>query len=173
LHRYPNHKIENLRGNVNTRLRKLNESNWSGAIFAAAGLERIGLRPKNAIDIDWMLPAPAQGAILVVCREDDSFSFDACNKFNDSETALCTKVERDFLKILLGGCSTPISALAEIKNGELVFKGNVLSPDGKMIAEASAIKEENNASDAGVIAARKILENGGQAILEKLKNVTK
>jgi hydroxymethylbilane synthase len=172
LHRFPNHKIENLRGNVNTRLRKLNESNWFGAIFAAAGLERIGLRPKNAIDIDWMLPAPAQGAILVVCREDDTFSFDACNKFNDSEAALCTKVERDFLKTLMGGCSTPISALAEIKNGELVFKGNILSPDGKMIAEASAIKEENSASDAGVIAARKILENGGQAILEKLKDAT-
>ena len=66
LHRYPTHAIENLRGNVNTRLRKLNESDWQGAIFAAAGLERIGLRPKNSIDLDWMLPAPAQGAVVVV-----------------------------------------------------------------------------------------------------------
>jgi len=64
--RYPHHKIENLRGNVNTRLRKLKESKWQGAIFAAAGLERIGLRPDNAVELDWMLPAPAQGAIMVV-----------------------------------------------------------------------------------------------------------
>ena len=75
LHRYPNSFIENLRGNVNTRLRKLKESNWYGAIFAAAGLERINLRPANSIDLDWMLPAPAQGAIMVVCRTNDENAF--------------------------------------------------------------------------------------------------
>ena len=69
LSRYPNHTIENLRGNVNTRLRKLAEHNWNGAIFAAAGLERIEVRPGNSIELDWMLPAPAQGAIMVVCKE--------------------------------------------------------------------------------------------------------
>src|SRR5215211_6245761 len=68
-HRYPHHKIENLRGNVNTRLRKVQEHDWNGAIFAAAGLERIRLRPQNSVDLDWMLPAPAQGAVMVVCRE--------------------------------------------------------------------------------------------------------
>jgi hydroxymethylbilane synthase len=67
LHRYPHHRITNLRGNVNTRLRKLEEENWDGAIFAAAGLERINLRPASAIELDWMLPAPAQGAILPRC----------------------------------------------------------------------------------------------------------
>src|SRR4030095_14454511 len=63
LNRYPNHAIENLRGNVNTRLKKVSERNWNGAVFAAAGLERINLRPSNSIELDWMLPAPAQGAI--------------------------------------------------------------------------------------------------------------
>ncbi|RYY52870.1 MAG: hydroxymethylbilane synthase, partial [Chitinophagaceae bacterium] len=63
LNRFPNSRFENLRGNVNTRLRKLGESNWHGAIFAAAGLERINLRPAAAVELDWMLPAPAQGAI--------------------------------------------------------------------------------------------------------------
>ena len=92
---------------------KLKEHNWNGAIFAAAGLERIGLRPQNSIDLDWMLPAPAQGAITIACRNDDAFSFDTCNALNDRDTALCTKIERDFLRALLGGCSTPISALAE------------------------------------------------------------
>src|SRR5258705_700590 len=65
LHRYPNHVIANLRGNINTRLQKVKDNNWQGAIFAAAGLERINLRPQNCIELDWMLPAPAQGAIMV------------------------------------------------------------------------------------------------------------
>ena len=75
LNRYPNHQIENLRGNVNTRMQKVANSNWNGAIFAAAGIERIGLRPANSIDLEWMLPAPAQGAIMVVCREEDQACF--------------------------------------------------------------------------------------------------
>ncbi|MEJ7822786.1 MAG: hydroxymethylbilane synthase, partial [Chitinophagaceae bacterium] len=128
---YPNHLIENLRGNVNTRLKKVYNHEWNGAIFAAAGLERINLRPENSIDLDWMLPAPAQGAIMIVCRENDSVSFMACKHFNDDDTALCTKIERDFLRTLLGGCSTPISALAEVKNDKIIFKGNICSPDGK------------------------------------------
>ena len=119
LNRFPKHIIHNLRGNVNTRLRKLQEENWDAAIFAQAGLERINLRPVNSIVLEWMLPAPAQGAIMVVCRENDEFSFNACQKFNDSDTALSTKIERDFLRTLLGGCSTPISGLAEIKNNTI------------------------------------------------------
>src|SRR4030095_6093295 len=132
---YPTHKIETLRGNFNTRLNKLKKSNWHGAIFAAAGLERINLRPQNSVELDWMLPAPAQGAIMVVCREDDRYSLDACNNFNDIDTALCTKIERDFLKTLLGGCSTPISALAEVKRKYVYFRGNILSLDGKEKAD--------------------------------------
>ncbi|HEY0041100.1 MAG TPA: hydroxymethylbilane synthase, partial [Flavisolibacter sp.] len=130
LHRYPGHRTENLRGNVNTRLRKLEESHWNGAIFAAAGLERINLRPEKSIDLDWMLPAPSQGAIMVVCRKEDEYAFEACQSFNDERTALCTKIEKDFLRVLMGGCSTPISALAEIDGNTVSFRGNICSPDG-------------------------------------------
>ena len=170
--RYPHHKIENLRGNVNTRLRKLKESNWQGAVFAAAGLERIGLRPENAIDLDWMLPAPAQGAIMVVCRKDDEKTFECCSPFNHEETALCTKIERDFLIALMGGCSTPISALAEVKDGEVHFKGNIVSPDSYHMAECTAIDRLKDANDTGFKAAKNILESGAQAIIEKMKNAT-
>ena len=168
LHRYPNHTIENLRGNVNTRLKKVAESNWDGAIFAAAGLERISLRPANSIDLDWMLPAPAQGAIMVVCREVDTDSFKACQVFNDVETALCTKIERDFLRALLGGCSTPISALAEIKNDSIYFRGNIVAVDGsaKVAIEKSALISDSY--NLGNIAANEILEQGGQAILDTI-----
>lgn len=170
LHRYPNSIIENLRGNINTRLRKLNESNWNGAIFAAAGLERINLRPQNAIDLDWMLPAPTQGAIMVVCRSNDDEVFKACNFFNDEATALCTKIEKDFLKELMGGCSTPIAALAETINDEIIFKGNILSIDGKEKVEVNKAVSIKEATDLGVIAAHELLNSGGKEIAESIRN---
>lgn len=157
LHRYPNHTIHNLRGNVNTRLRKLFAEDWNGAIFAQAGLERIGLRPENSIELDWMLPAPAQGAIMVVCREDDEYFIDACREFNDEATALCVKIERDFLRALMGGCTTPISALAEIKGEEVFFRGNIFSPDGKEKTEISKTARLENAAELGYLAGREVL----------------
>lgn len=166
LNRYPHHAIENLRGNVNTRLKKVEESNWNGAIFAAAGLERINLRPENSIELDWMLPAPAQGAIMVVCRENDDLSFTACKNCNDVETELCTKIERDFLRTLLGGCSTPISALAQVKGDEVIFKGNVLSVDGMEKIEVEEKTEVLESFDLGAKAGAIILQNGGKKIIE-------
>jgi len=171
--RYPNHKIENLRGNVNTRLHKLKESNWQGAIFAAAGLERINLRPENSIDLDWMLPAPAQGAIMIVCREDDNYASQSCRSLNDEETALCTKIERDFLSGLMGGCSTPISALAQLKDGEVHFKGNIVSPDSYHMTECSYQYALAESRDLGFIAAKRLLSNGAQVIIDKFKNAAK
>lgn len=136
--RFPNHEICSLRGNVNTRLRKLESENWDAAIFAQAGLERINLLPKNSIVLDWMLPAPAQGAIVIVAREDDLKIQDKCSSLNDPETALCTQLEKTFLRSLMGGCSTPIGAIAIKVNNQIDFKGNILSPDGSkemMISE--------------------------------------
>lgn len=158
LHHFPQHAFENLRGNVNTRLRKVEESNWAGAIFAAAGLERIGLRPQNAVDLDWMLPAPAQGAIMVVCRTDDATTFGACQSFNDADTALCAKIERDFLKTLLGGCSTPISALAVVKNNNVVFKGNICSVDGAALEKIESERPADEAETLGLRAANDLLQ---------------
>ncbi len=173
LNRYPRHKIENLRGNVNTRLKKLKESNWHGAIFAAAGLERINLRPKNSIELDWMLPAPAQGAIMVVCREDDDYVFESCQSFNDEETTLCTKIERDFLSALMGGCSTPISALAKVRNGKVTFQGNIASPDGKEILSAGVRSPVADSSKIARTAVEGILSQGGQVVIDKFRNATK
>lgn len=168
LNRYPNHIIENLRGNVNTRLRKVAESDWNGAIFATAGLERINVRPEKSIELDWMLPAPAQGAIVVICRDEDIFTYEACQDFNDFKTALCTKIEKDFLRILLGGCSTPISALAEIENETLYFKGNIFAVDGSNRADIEKAVSLSDAESLGKIAALEILANGGQIIAESI-----
>jgi hydroxymethylbilane synthase len=168
LNRYPNDTIENLRGNVNTRLKKLKENHWNGAIFAAAGLERINLRPENSIDLDWMLPAPAQGAITVSCRGNDDISLSAASLLNDEATQICTMIERDFLRTLLGGCSTPISALAVFEDDRIIFKGNVCSTDGKQKFEITKEVAVENKNDLGVIAANEILhnENAKQVIYE-------
>jgi len=169
LHKYPAHQIHNLRGNVNTRLRKLEEEQWDAAIFALAGLERIHLRPANSLLLDWMLPAPAQGAIMVVCREEDETVFNACQSLNDPDTAFCTKVERDFLRALLGGCSTPISALAEIEDEELYFRGNILSLDGSRKVEIEKILPVEKANGLGRMAAEELLERGGKAIADEIR----
>jgi hydroxymethylbilane synthase len=168
LHKYPGHQIHNLRGNVNTRLKKLSEENWDAAIFAQAGLERIQLRPENSLVLDWMLPAPAQGAILIACREEDDDSDEACGPLNDAGTALCTRIERDFLRGLGGGCSTPVSALAEIEDDELYFVGNIVSPDGLRKVEVEKILPLEMAIYIGKDAAGELLERGGQEILDGL-----
>ncbi len=138
LHRYPHHNIENLRGNVNTRLQKLTDNLWNGAIFAAAGLERINKLPKKHLVLDWMLPAPAQGAIVVVVREDNVALQKKLLPLHDDYTYIATQLERDFLRALEGGCTAPIGAFAEFKDDKLYFKGGLWSEDGK---EASVIDE--------------------------------
>jgi len=168
LHRYPNHQIENLRGNVNTRLRKLGEEGWDAAIFAQAGLERIHLRPENSLVLDWMLPAPAQGAIMVVSRDEEAV-LQACQPLNDADTALCTRIERDFLRTLLGGCSTPISALAEVEDGDVYFSGQILSLDGRQKAEIEKILPADRADHLGRLAAEELLNNGGRAIADSIR----
>lgn len=169
LHRFPGHRFENLRGNVNTRLRKLAESRWQGAIFAAAGLERIQLRPEQSVELDWMLPAPAQGAIVMVCRESDEESYHFCAPLNHTPTELATRMERDFLRGLMGGCATPISALAEIKEDTIFFKGNIISPDGTMEASVEQSGPVGEADRFGIRMANEIRIRGGQKILDKMK----
>jgi hydroxymethylbilane synthase len=169
LHRYPAHEIYNLRGNVNTRLRKLAEEPWDAAIFAQAGLERINLRPAKSMVLDWMLPAPAQGAILVACREDDEQHYSVCQPLNDPDAALCTGIERDFLRGLLGGCSTPISALAEIEDGDVYFSGQLMSPDGRQQVTIEKILPAEIAAGIGKIAAEELLERGGREIADSIR----
>lgn len=170
LNHYPGTVIENLRGNINTRLKKVEESQWHGAIFAAAGLERINVRPDNSIDLDWMLPAPAQGAIMVVAREGDNKILEAFAPIDHHDTAIAVKIERDFLSTLMGGCSTPISALAEVTSNGILFKGNIISPDGleKVAVERTFSKEEAN--EAGTLAGQYVLEQGGREIVTAFKN---
>ncbi len=171
VHRFPGDRIEPIRGNVNTRLKKLEDSNWWGAIFAAAGLQRLGLRHATAIELDWMIPAPAQGAILVVCRQADEEIFAKCRRINHDSTAFCVKIERDFLSALLGGCSTPIGALAETTGEEIFFRGNILDPaGGKMFSIEKRISMEL-AANLGTAAAHELISKGAQEIMDQKQHV--
>lgn len=169
LHHFPNTTFENLRGNVQTRMRKLSESNWDGIIMAKAGLERVNLLPKFYEDIDWMLPAPAQGAILIVCKEEDIEIQKVLNLLNDKQTQMAVQIERDFLKTLMGGCSTPIGALAQIKGNKIIFQGNIVSPNGEKEMEISKEAILPEGSQIGKDAAKELLSKGANKIVEEIR----
>ncbi len=171
LNRYLHHKVEDLRGNVNTRLQKLKDNDWNGAIFAAAGLERINLLPENHLTLDWMIPAPAQGAMVVVAMENDDYCLEAVDKLNHYETEICTHIERLFLKKLEGGCTAPIGALATFIDDEIRFEGVLLSIDGKEKLHIEKVMPANgDYSNFGNDCADEILENGGVALMEKIRS---
>ena len=175
LNKYPLHQVEDLRGNVNTRMQKLKDNNWNGAIFAAAGLERINLKPSEFINLDWMIPAPAQGAMLVVAMHDDDFSLDALADLNDVESEITTYIERQFLRTLEGGCTAPIGAIAQYSEHDdtLHFKGVLLSLDGSKKFEIEKTVPINEWKKLGFYAAQEILENGGDQLMKELKEQLK
>jgi len=146
--KYPHHKIEGLRGNVNTRLKKIDDNkHWKGAIFAKAGLKRINLLGENYINLDWMIPAPAQGAITVASRIGDAYINQIKPFLNDIESEITTTVERDFMNAIQAGCSSPVGAIATIKNDILFFKGLIISIDGNekaLIEKSIRIKDVQN-----------------------------
>lgn len=169
LHKYPAHTVVDLRGNVNTRLQKLQDNSWQGAIFAKAGLERIDVLPSRYTSLDWMTPAPAQGAMTIVALEKDPFCIEATQKLNDTPSQICTQIERDFLRTLEGGCTAPIGALAKIKGNTIEFKGCLLSLDGtKKIAIEKTISLDL-AAKAGDAFAKEVLQKGGDVLLKEIK----
>jgi hydroxymethylbilane synthase len=173
--KYPNHTVVDLRGNVNTRMQKLKENDWNGAVFAAAGLERINLKPDSFINLDWMIPAPAQGAMVVLAMENDAFTIDAVSQLNDIETEICTYIERQFLRTLEGGCTAPIGALAKYNENDdtIDFKGILLSIDGEKKLEIEKSVDISDWKKLGFNSAQEILENGGADLMKEIKNELK
>ena len=176
LNRFPKHELVDLRGNVNTRMHKLwhNEA-WSGAVFATAGLDRIKKKPEHYIELDWMIPAPAQGAMVVVAMADDPFTIDAVRQLNDYEAEMTTHIERQFLRTLEGGCVAPIGALATYNSEEdtINFKGVLLSIDGKEKHEIEKNVPIQEWKKLGFFAAKELLDNGGMPLMKRLREELK
>ena len=169
LNKYPNHQITGLRGNVQTRLNKLHTNNWHGAIFAKAGLKRVDLLPENAIDLDWMIPAPAQGVIGISCRANDDEQKEILNLINDVPSQQLAIAERQFLNTLEGGCSAPIGALATHINGQIKLQAALFQLDGSLKIECTKTLEAHRAKELGHLSALEVLNNGGKEIMESLK----
>ncbi len=169
LNRYSNHTIENLRGNIQTRLKKLDQAGWQGAIFAQAALERLNISSYQVIPLDWMLPSPAQGAIAVVCRQGDTHVRAICDSIDHTHTHVCVQAERDFLAELHGGCAVPIAAHAQVQSGKLRFRGNVMTLDAKEKFEVELTLGLDQALNAGVLAAEQIRQQGVDRIIKTFR----
>lgn len=169
LSKFPNHNIVPLRGNIQTRLKKLKNEDWDGAIFAEAALVRLKTENENVNILDWMIPAPAQGALMIVCKSKDKALLNILKQFNHPETALCTQIERDFLRTLEGGCTAPIGAIAIVEGNNIQFQGGVFSLDGKrkfIIDETF----EKSTEQKGVKLANQLLKKGAVELLQEFKS---
>lgn len=173
LNRYPTHTMVGLRGNVNSRLQKLEDNDWNGAIFAAAGLGRLDIKPEDSFNLEWMIPAPAQGAIMITALESDEDTRAILTEINHKETEIATAIERKFLNLLEGGCSAPIGALAFVKEEEVHFQGILLSLDGTKKIEIQRTVALGSHHDLAQFCADYIIERGGNRLMDTIKNSSK
>lgn len=163
--RHPRLRIESLRGNVNTRLRKLDEGGYAAIVLAAAGLKRLGLglRIRALLDPDQSLPAPGQGALAIECRADRSDVIAALRPLADPATTLATASERAFSRALGGSCQMPLAGYAEWEEGRLWLRGLIASRDGRDVLRGEieqAVGDVGAAEDLGRSLADDFLARG-------------
>ena len=168
LHYRPDLRIEEIRGNVPTRLRKFDESDLDGMVLAYAGVHRLGLGNKvsQLVPFEIILPAVGQGAVAIEIRSDDSKTANAVKKLNHHPTHICITAERAFLRRLEGGCQVPIGAMAKISDDGLTLEGLVGSLDGTVIFRERATGDVNEAESLGTQLADALIEMGARELLE-------
>lgn len=137
LARRPDLQVQSIRGNVDTRIRKVREGQYDATVLAAAGITRLGLdeHVTDWLALEVMLPAPGQGALAVQCRAGDTRTLNLLSRIDNPEVRSCVAAERSFLHHLGGGCSTPVAAHAVLVDGQIRLQGRVVSPDGQQRVE--------------------------------------
>ena len=162
--------IDDIRGNVDTRISKMLNGEYDGLVMAAAGIERLGLKEyvTEYFDIDQMLPAPGQGAISVEIKKKNNELFEMLKNICDEETDLCTYYERSFMNELGGGCNSPIGAYSFISNNKKKITGSILSLDGKQVYKRSLEKDVSNDINIGKLLAKDLIKSGANEIIKKL-----
>lgn len=173
LHARPDLQIEDLRGNVNTRLRKMEEENFDGIILACAGLKRLGFGDKirQVLPRTMCLPAVGQGALAIECRQADKETRELLESLNDRCTRLCTEAERGFLATVEGGCQVPVGVHAVSAEAGIRVEAVIASLDGSTLLRDALEAEVKNAQEAravGVNLAEKLLARGGREILRSI-----
>ena len=171
--RFPHLKIESLRGNLQTRLRKLDEGQYAAIILAAAGLIRLGLsaRIKTTISPQDSIPAVGQGALGIEIRADRADLFTILAPLNHTASELCVEAERAFSRALAGSCTVPLGAYATMANDEISITGFVASVDGKQMLRETVIGKCNSPEALGLALARKLVEQGADKILAALDHI--
>lgn len=168
LHRRPDLKLVDMRGNVETRLKKLDEQNLDAIILAQAGLVRLGLAQHIAevLDASWMFPAVGQGALGLECRSEDAGTLALLDRLNDMPTRWSVLAERAMLRGLGGGCETPIGAVTKVLDGTLTLRGVVLPPDGRQRIEAEVAGPMDQAESLGQTLAMELRKRGADGLLK-------
>lgn len=170
LREFPETQFSDIRGNVQTRLKKLEENDFDATLFSLAAIARMGLNVDYE-QLPMMISAPAQGVVAVCGRSDDAEIQEIFESINHKKTQICIDIERSFLNTLEGGCTAPIGAFAEINDqNEIRFVGRLCSLDGKNCIETDEIFTWNETENHGKRMAGKILQNGGRALMQVIKN---
>lgn len=168
-----NLNIQPIRGNVDTRIQKMLDGEYTGLVMAAAGVKRLGLEGyiTEYFDINTMLTAPGQAAIAIEIRNNDMQVLELTSQINDFHTQICTNAERDFLHALNGGCQVPFAAYAKIENHNIQLDALVSSLDGKKLVRETINGTLDSANQLGVKIAKLILSKGGDDIINQLKSL--
>lgn len=167
---FPGTQFSDIRGNVQTRLNKLEENDFDATMFSLAAIERMGL-DVHYEHLPMMISAPAQGVVAICGRSDDAEMKEIFSHINHKPTQICIEIERNFLNTLEGGCTAPIGAFAEINDrNEVRFIGRLCSLDGKNCIETDEIFEWNEHENFGKMLAQKVLENGGRELMKQIKS---
>ena len=167
---YPHIRAVSIRGNLETRIRKIDEMDLDGVILAAAGLKRMGFTSKVSeyLSVDTFIPAVGQGVLGIETREDDTVTWEAIAELSDGNARSAVLAERGFLKTLEGGCQVPIAAYAQIEGAQVSLHGMVASLDGKQVVEDRALAPREEADSLGVRLAKTLLDRGAGAILREI-----
>lgn len=166
----PDLNIIDLRGNVNTRLQKLDDGNYDAIILAAAGLKRLGMEDRitECLSPEISLPAIGQGAVGIECRQDDDWVNELLAPLNDRDTAIRVRAERSLNHRLQGGCQVPIAGYAELAHGVILLRGLVGMVDGSQIIHGEIAGQPEDAEYLGRVLAEDLLSRGADQILESL-----
>ena len=170
LHLRPDLRVVPMRGNVDTRLGKLETGEYEAIILAASGLKRLGLgdRISQTLMVEQVLPAIGQGALGLEVRREDERTISRIDFLNHRETELTVKAERAFLKELEGGCQVPLGAFCRVENGQLHLKGMVAELDGSRVLRDRMTGSEDEAEEMGITLARRLLAAGAKEILDRI-----
>lgn len=170
--KFPNTQFSDIRGNVQTRLKKLEEGDFDATLFSLAGIKRMEMELEYET-LDFMISAPSQGVVAISSRVDDVETKAILRNINHKTTQICVEIERNFLRTLEGGCTAPIGAIAVFEENKIKFSGRLNSLDGSKTINVVEEFEYDDSENYGKKFAEFVLENGGKEMMEVIKKQIK